>query len=143
MIEVSIAAQELRFRGLCFRISSGAAGVGSEEGSGKPPLGLFSVFSRHGENAPLLTVFRGRLPVGLYPSAARGEDAVLTRILTLEGLEPGNANTRARYIYIHATPHTQLLGSPASHGCIRLAPQDMLSLFEACPIGTRVLIRNN
>lgn len=139
-VVVSISRQELRCGELCFRVSTGANGVGTEEGSGKTPLGRFRIHSRHGENAPLLTVFRGRLPVGLYPQAARGQDAILTRILTLDGLEPANANTRARYIYLHATPEVELLGTPASHGCIRLSPQDMLTLFATCPIGTEVRI---
>ena len=30
-------------------------------------------------------------------------DFILTRILWLDGLEPHNANTRSRYIYIHGT----------------------------------------
>lgn len=140
MIEVSIAKQELSYRGHCFRISTGAAGVGSEEGSGKTPIGLFEVCTKHGENAPLMTVFRGRLPVGTYPEAAQGEDAVLTRILALEGLEPHNANTRARYIYIHGTNDTERIGTPVSHGCIRMAPQDMLQLFEMCPLHCKVRI---
>ncbi len=140
MIEISISQQELRYKGHIFRISTGAAGVGCEEGSGKTPPGLFEVCSKHGQNAPLMTVFRGRIPVGTYPEAARGEDAVLTRILALNGLEPGNANTRARYIYIHGTADTERIGTPASHGCIRLAPQDMLTLFELCPLGEKVSI---
>lgn len=140
MIEVSIAKQELSYRGHCFRISTGAAGVGSEEGSGKTPVGLFEVCTKHGENAPLMTVFRGRLPVGTYPEAAQGEDAVLTRILALDGLEPHNANTRARYIYIHGTADTERIGTPVSHGCIRLAPHDMMQLFELCPLHCKVRI---
>ena len=87
-----------------------------------------------------MTVFRGRIPVGTYPEAARGEDAVLTRILALNGLEPANANTRARYIYIHGTADTAHIGTPVSHGCIRLSPQDMLTLFELCPLGEHVQI---
>lgn len=114
--------------------------MGSEEGSGKTPIGLFEVCTKHGENAPLMTVFRGRLPVGTYPGAAQGEDAVLTRILALEGLEPHNANTRARYIYIHGTNDTERIGTPVSHGCIRMAPQDMLKLFEMCPLHCKVRI---
>lgn len=139
-IRINIARQELEFCGRRYRISSGAAGVGCEEGSGKTPPGRFAICSRHGENAPLLTVFRGRIPVGLYPAAALGEDAILTRILALEGLEPANANTRARYIYLHGTADTARLGQPVSHGCIRLAPADMQELFDRCPIGTPVVI---
>lgn len=140
MIRISIREQKLRFEELSFDCSTGKAGTGSEEGSGRTPLGLFEVCSAHGENAPLMTVFRGRIPVGTYPTAARGDDAILTRILALHGLEPHNANTRARYIYIHGTNDTELLGTPASHGCIRLAPQDMLTLFNRVTIGQKVVI---
>ena len=140
MITVSVSEQKLRLGQLCFECSTGKAGVGTEPGSGRTPTGRFEICSKHGENAPLLTVFRGRIPVGLYPEAARGEDAIMTRILALHGLEPHNANTRSRYIYIHGTNETALLGTPASHGCIRLSPQDMLTLFELVKIGTPVSI---
>ncbi len=122
-------------------VSTGKAGLGCEAGSGRTPTGRFKVYSLHGENAPPMTVFRGRLPVGLWPQAAEGEDAILARILTLEGLEPHNANTRARYVYIHGTADTAQLGQPASHGCIRLAPGDMVRLFALAPLGTEVMIR--
>ncbi|MBQ3218469.1 MAG: L,D-transpeptidase [Akkermansia sp.] len=140
MVVISIREQKLRFAELCFPCSTGKAGVGSESGSGRTPLGRFKICSMHGENAPLLTVFRGRIPVGTYPAAAQGQDAILTRILALHGLEPHNANTRSRYIYIHGTNDTHLLGTPASHGCIRLAPQDMLTLYQRVSIGTPVCI---
>ena len=141
MITISVSEQKLRLGQLCFDCSTGKAGVGTEPGSGRTPLGRFEICSMHGENAPLLTVFRGRIPVGLYPEAARGEDAILTRILALHGLEPHNANTRSRYIYIHGTNETERLGTPASHGCIRLSPQDMLTLFKQVHIGTPVCIQ--
>ena len=130
----------MRLGQLSFDCSTGKAGVGTEPGSGRTPLGRFEICSMHGENAPLLTVFRGRIPVGLYPEAARGEDAILTRILALHGLEPHNANTRSRYIYIHGTSDTARIGTPVSHGCIRLSPQDMLTLFGLCPLGEKVHI---
>lgn len=140
MICISISAQTLRYGELVFPCSTGRAGIGTEPGSGRTPTGLFEICSLHGENAPLMTVFRGRLPVGTYPTAARGEDAILTRILALHGLEPHNANTRSRYIYIHGTNEVELLGTPASHGCVRLSPQDMRTLFDRVRLGTRVVI---
>ena len=74
----------------------------------------------------------------LPPAAWRaggGRDYVLTRILWLEGLEPGvnrgaGIDSRARYIYIHGTNQEQLLGTPASHGCIRMANADVISFFD-------------
>jgi hypothetical protein len=145
-IHISITAQRLELRdsagGILFTApcSTGAAGIGSEPGSGRTPLGRFVIYSKHGENAPLLTVFRARVSVGLHPAASRGEDAILSRILTLHGLEPHNANTLSRFIYIHGTADTARLGTPVSHGCIRLSPQDATTLFDLVPLGTLVII---
>lgn len=144
-IAVNIAAQRLTLTDdsgaelLCCAVSTGKAGAGCEEGSGRTPTGRFAVCSKHGENAPLNTVFRGRVPVGTWP-AVGGEDAILARILCLDGLDTANANTRARYIYIHGTADTAQLGTPVSHGCIRLSPQDAARVFALCPLGTSVFI---
>lgn len=145
-IRVDIQRQELTLRDagggemLCCAVSTGKAGSGCEAGSGRTPIGRFVICSKHGENAPLNTVFRGRIPVGTWP-AVGGEDAILARILCLDGVEEANANTRARYIYIHGTADTALLGMPVSHGCIRLAPADAVKLFDLCPLGTSVVIQ--
>lgn len=136
-LELRSAAGEVLFSAPC---STGAAGIGSAPGSGRTPLGRFVIHSLHGENAPLLTVFRGRVPVGLHPAASRGEDAILSRILTLRGLEPHNANTLSRFIYIHGTADIAQLGSPVSHGCIRLSPQDAATLFDLVDLHTPVII---
>ncbi len=141
-LHISLAQQQLELR--CggetlarYPISSGAAGVGFAEGSGCTPTGNFRICSRHGENAPLHTCFRGRIP---RSTAGEGSDLILARILCLDGLDPANANTRARYIYIHGTADTARLGTPASHGCIRMAPCDIAELYPHCPIGTPVRI---
>jgi lipoprotein-anchoring transpeptidase ErfK/SrfK len=68
-------------------------------------------------------------------------DLVLTRILWLHGLEPLNANTWQRYIYIHGTNDEASIGRPASHGCVRLRNADMVDLFDLTPEGTQVWIR--
>lgn len=147
-IVIDVKAQRLSLRGaqgaelFSAPCSTGAAGTGCEEGSGKTPTGRFRICSKHGSNAPLNTVFRSRLPVGTYdPQQGAGGDAILARILCLEGLEPHNANTRARYIYIHGTADTARIGSPVSHGCIRLTPQDAARLYELTPLLTPVTIQ--
>ncbi len=149
-LAISLSRQRLELIGgphpFSAPISSGAAGIGSEENSGKTPVGHFRIHSKHGENAPADTVFRGRLPqCRTSPQSAdspppEDSDAILARILTLDGQEPGNANTLARYIYIHGTAHTRLLGRPASHGCIRMAPDAIIELYPLLPIGTDVFI---
>lgn len=127
-------------------VSSGKAGTGSESGSGKTPTGRFSICAKIGAGEPQNTIFRSRLPAGSYPQRIPADmdeqsDFILTRILWLDGLEPGNANTRQRYIYIHGTNRTDLLGTPASCGCIRLSPHDMLTLFDMVEEDTAVIIR--
>lgn len=100
---------------------------------GKPPQ-VISASAKIGDGEPEDTIFISRLPAGRYPTAIpkslnEHSDFILTRILWLDGLEPHNANTRSRYIYIHGTNDTELLGTPASHGCIRLSPRDMMALL--------------
>jgi len=35
-----------------------------------------------------------------------------------------------RSIYLHGTNQEQLLGEPASHGCIRLSNRDVMELYD-------------
>jgi lipoprotein-anchoring transpeptidase ErfK/SrfK len=64
----------------------------------------------------------------------------MTRILWLDGLERRNANTHDRYVYIHGTNHEDEIGTPASHGCVRMKNADLLELFEQVKVGTPVEI---
>jgi L,D-transpeptidase YbiS len=41
---------------------------------------------------------------------------------------------------IHGTKTEQLLGRPASHGCVRLGADNLKLLYEAVPVGTPVYI---
>lgn len=77
-------------------------------------------------------------PTRQYPPS---EDLVLTRILWLDGLDPENANTLDRFIYIHGTTHEDKIGQPASHGCIRMRENDLLELFDLATVGTEVVIQ--
>jgi hypothetical protein len=44
----------------------------------------------------------------------------------------------ASYIGFHGTPNPESVGTPASHGCIRMYDKDVISLFEMVRIGTPV-----
>ncbi len=55
----------------------------------------------------------------------------------------GNIDSKSRNIYIHGTPEEGLLGTPASHGCIRMSNADVISLYNAVREGTYVIILNN
>ncbi|MFI3244810.1 MAG: L,D-transpeptidase [Akkermansia sp.] len=141
-VHISISEQRLSCGEQSYPISSGKAGTGSEEGSGKTPLGRFRIASKHGSNAPSNTIFVGRLPIGLYPDElpAGAKEGILARILTLDGLDASNANTMARYIYIHGTSDEAHIGQPASLGCIRMRPPDIIELYDQLALGDEVSI---
>ncbi len=144
MIRVSVASQNLEFSRngkIIFkaRVSTAARGPGFEEGSLQTPTGNFLVREKIGEGAPIHTSFKGRVPRSVWQGGT-SNDAILTRILWLEGLDERNANTRDRYIYFHGTHAEDLIGQPASCGCIRLRNKDMLTLFDLTPISTPVQI---
>jgi L,D-transpeptidase YbiS len=123
-----------------YPVSTSRFGLGTEPGSFRTPLGRFQVSEKFGDGAPLGAVFKSRVPTGEIAPQGGDEDLVLTRILWLDGLDPDNANTKARYIYIHGTNHEAKLGTPSSHGCVRMANADIAELFPLVPEGTPVEI---
>ena len=150
-IRISIAAQRLDLlepgdagRTLAsFPVSTSGAGTGTEPGSNKTPLGRFAIAEKIGADAPLGAVFVSREPTGeIAPFASPGDprDRITTRILWLDGLDPANANTRERYIYIHGTNHEEAIGTPCSHGCVRMRNTDIAALFDRVEPGTEVAI---
>jgi len=60
--------------------------------------------------------------------------------LWLDGIEEQNTRTKERYIYIHGTNHEDLIGQPASAGCIRMRNSDVIQLFDKVEVGTLVEI---
>ena len=127
-------------------VSSARAGIGGAEGSYRTPPGWHRVHRRIGEGAEEGSVFVSREPTGeMWRGEARDDDLILTRILTLDGLEegvnrgPGN-DSFERYIYLHGTNHELLLGRPVSHGCVRLSNTDVSCLFAFMREGDYVLI---
>jgi phosphoserine phosphatase len=124
-----------------YPISSAGKGMGFAEGSFRTPTGRFVISGRIGHGEPIRTSFKARVPVGIWDEQEiTDDDLILTRILQLDGLDSENANTLDRFIYIHGTNREDLLGTPSSHGCIRLGNADMLELFDLVPEGTEVTI---
>ena len=126
-----------------YAISTSKFGLGCEPGSNKTPLGRFRVAEKHGAGAGLGEILISREPTGRCGAEDDPTDHVQTRILWLEGLDPHNANTHERYIYIHGTNAESQLGTPASHGCIRMANLDVIDLFERAEVGTEVEIEGD
>jgi L,D-transpeptidase YbiS len=133
-----------------YPVSTGANGVGEENGSFCTPRGWHVIRAKIGTGQPANMVFVKRRPTGeIYTPqlGARypGRDWILSRILWLSGCEPGynrlgSCDTMRRYIYIHGTPDSTPLGQPGSRGCVRMRNADMLELFELVPPGTMVEI---
>jgi UDP-N-acetylmuramate--alanine ligase len=129
-----------------YPVSTAAAGVGGAEGSLRTPPGWHRIHARIGAGSPLGAVFESREPTGeVWAGEARAEDLILTRVLTLEGLERGvnrgpGRDSLERYIYLHGTNHEARLGTPGSHGCVRLSNADVADLFERVAAGDLVLV---
>jgi len=121
-------------------VSTSKFGIGTEPGSFRTPLGRFRICEKIGDSAPAWAVFKSRRPTGEIAVFGGGEDGILTRILWLEGLGEENRNTRDRFIYIHGTNQEDLIGQPASHGCIRLRNEDVIELYSLVPPGAEVEI---
>ncbi len=53
-----------------------------------------------------------------------------TRLITLYGQESKNKNTLSRGIYIHGTNITNSIGSPDSHGCVRVLESAAIEIAD-------------
>lgn len=131
-----------------YPVSTGANGAGEENGSFCTPRGKHIIRAKIGAGQPENAVFVKRRPTGeIYTpqlgAAHPGHDWILTRILWLSGKEPGynrwgSCDTMRRYIYIHGTPDSILLGKPGSRGCVRMRNADLLELFDWVQVGSAV-----
>jgi len=154
-ITVSFPEQRLRLVNgeailLDVPVSTAGNGPGERTGSECTPRGRHVVRAKIGDGAPPGSVFVGRRATGeLFHPRLRAQypdrDWILTRILWLSGLEPGrnrlgNVDTMRRFIYIHGCPDDVVLGTPGSHGCIRMRNSDVVELFRRVPVGTPVLL---
>ncbi len=133
-----------------YRISTSKNGVGEKNGSFCTPRGRHIVRAKIGAGVPVNTVFVNRRPTGeIYDEElgrrSPGRDWMLTRLLWLSGCEPGfnrlgDVDTMRRYIYIHGSPDSAVMGKPGSIGCIRMHNGDLLELFDLVAPGTPVEI---
>jgi hypothetical protein len=85
------------------------------------------------------------------PVEGSSKDLITSRILWLEGLEPGYnsghdakkilVDSYARYIYIHGTNHESDIGKPSSRGCVRMINEQVIELFDLVREGDLVWIQ--
>lgn len=131
-------------------ISSSEHGIGNREHSYQTPLGAHTIARKIGAGATPGTIFKGRenthsLAPILTDQGRSAHDYVTTRILWLQGMEPGinqgpGIDSYQRFIYIHGTPEEGRIGAPASQGCIRMRNADVITLFDLVEPGTLVYI---
>lgn len=156
LIEISAADQRLVFKQgndvlLSCLVSTAKNGLGEQQGSEMTPRGRHQICQKFGEGMPANTVFVARQQTGeVYTPALAQQypqrDWILTRILWLDGLEPGKnkggvVDSRQRLIYIHGTPDSEPMGVPLSHGCIRMRHQTLIELFDLVAIGDQILVK--
>jgi len=133
-----------------YTISTAKNGFGEEKNSYMTPRGEHVIRAKIGAGHPDNAVFVERRFTGeIYTPDLNHEfpnrDWILTRILWLSGCEPGfnrlgNVDTMQRYIYIHGSPAERPVGTPTSHGCIRMRNQDIVELFDLVECGVKVNI---
>jgi hypothetical protein len=107
-----------------YKIAVGSAGHGT-------PAGMYSVTSKQVNPAWHVpnSGWAGDLAGQVIPGGA-SNNPLKARWL---GLRDG--------IGIHGTAETWSLGSRASHGCIRMHPNDVIDLYPRVPMGTTVKVR--
>ena len=158
-IEISILKQRLNLidgRGrmvASYSISTAIKGAGCIKNSECTPIGHHIIRAKIGAMEKVNTVFVGRRSTGeiFTPELMAthpNRDWILTRILWLSGTEIGknrlgNVDTMQRYIYIHGTPDSTVMGKIGSHGCIRMRNVDIVELFDLVQVRTSVLISND
>ncbi len=125
----------------CNAISTSRFGLGTEPGSYQTPTGCFRIAEKIGDGAPPGEIFISRVPTGKLGQEGDEKDHVQTRILWLDGLDPDNANTHGRYVYIHGTNAESQLGTPASYGCVRMNNLDVIDLYDRVAVNTAVEIQ--
>lgn len=144
-----------------YLVSTSKYGNGNMNDSFQTPLGIHHIAKKIGEGLKKNTILKGRKPVfdgittddldsGKYDDFKNNhfssyDDVITSRIMWLKGNEKdynlgGKVDSYNRYIYIHGTYHERDLGSKASHGCIRMSNEDVISLFDLVNTNTFVYI---
>ena len=132
-----------------YPISTSKFGIGNKIGSNMTPLGYHVIKEKIGDNVPKDSIYE----VGKFTKEIAkinyiesfDEDLITTRIIKLDGLQKGinqggDIDSFKRGIWIHGTSEECYIGSPASHGCIRMKNDDIIKLFDLIEVGTPINI---
>ncbi len=130
-----------------YPVSTAANGIGNRVDSNMTPRGIHRIRQKIGGGEPRGMVFEAREPTGRVARNLdiRDRDEITSRILWLDGLEPGvnrdgHCDTYSRYIYIHGTTDERRIGQAVSAGCIRMKNDDVIELFDEVMVNDLVVI---
>ena len=149
-LRVNIAQQKMYFMQpgkpiKQYTISTSGYGIGGQCNSNRTPLGKHRIHKKIGAGAPLGTIFKTgintkkRAPIFTKSvPLPEQQDLITTRIFQLEGLEERNKHSFARGIWVHGTPYEGDIGTPCSHGCVRMRNADICELYELVTPGMLV-----
>lgn len=133
-----------------FSISTSKNPPSCVENSFGTPLGLHALADKIGDGEPEGMVFKGRVALSHFsefPVEEQQRNLITTRIIRLQGLEPGynsgeGCDSYDRYVYIHGTNHEDRIGQPFSGGCIEMYNSEVIELFDAVDEGDLLSIGN-
>ena len=133
-----------------YPVSTSRYGAGCEQDSRRTPTGMHHIAEKIGQGCERGEILKARVATGeiaeiIAAEEPGDEDLITSRILWLQGMEPGinqgeGVDSYQRYIYIHGSNEEGLIGQPASVGCIRMKNDDVIDLFDRVEVGTPVLI---
>jgi hypothetical protein len=134
-----------------YPVATSGRGLGAETDSYRTPEGLHRISDKVGDAVPPLGILKERVYTGELADvdfAGVDKDWITSRILWLDGLEPGlnkggSVDSHDRFIYIHGTANERSVGTPTSMGCIRMCNADVIKLYDAVPVGALVVILDN
>ncbi len=130
-----------------YPVSTSKYGFGNDLKSNKTPTGLHKISFKIGDGAEVGTIFKKWKNTNkisnIIKSRRQGLENMTTRIMPLTGCEKKNKYTNFRGVHIHGTSEEGLVGTPQSHGCIRMRNNDVVELYSFVKAGTPVYIFEN
>lgn len=134
-----------------YPIATASKGLGTKRDSYRTPTGLHRVSEKFGDGVPPFGILKDRVFTGEFADpdfAGIDKDWITTRILWLDGLEPGHnrggdRDSHDRFIYIHGTANERSIGTASSRGCVRMRNADVIALYDQVPVGALVVVLDN
>lgn len=134
-----------------YPIATASNGLGTLRDTYRTPTGLHRISEKIGDGVPPFGILKDRRFTGELADpdfAGVDKDWITSRVLWLDGLEPGHnrggaVDSHDRFIYIHGTANERSIGTPSSMGCIRMLNSDVIELYDRVHEGALVVVLDN